>query len=256
MKKLIINADDFGLTYGVSYGILCAHLEGVVTSTTALPVSEHFMESMKLAKHVPSLKIGVHLGLTLQDTKPLLGNKVPSLQKEDGTFHHVSDFLNHISLQEVEDEWRAQIERFLSTDIKPTHLDSHHNVHCFTENLFEVAKKLAKEYNLPLRNYWIGNPEDKVFADTSGLKTTYPTDQRFYQEKTTLQQLEIMLKDIQDIDAEVFEINCHPAFVEPHLAQKSGYLKEREVELDLLRSKEVKDLLHKYQITLTTFDTL
>lgn len=257
-KHVIINADDYGLTAGVSYGILEAHLKGIVTSTTALPVSEHFLEAMTLAEKFPTLKIGIHLGLTLQKTKPVLGNQVPSLIQEDGTFHRNRDILKHIQLDEVEREWRAQIERFLSTGHTPTHIDSHHNVHCYTTELFILAKKLAKEYNLPLRNFYIGNPQDKATHNIDDIVTTdMPTDQRFYgMNNITLEKLDEIFDNISKTEGNYFEVNCHPAFIDASLKNKSGYLEERLVELDLLRSKEVKYLLHKYHLKLSSFDKI
>lgn len=53
MKYVIINADDYGLTAGVTYGILETHLQGVVTSTTALSVGKHFDEAMQIAESFP-----------------------------------------------------------------------------------------------------------------------------------------------------------------------------------------------------------
>ncbi len=256
-KKLIINADDYGLTAGVSYGIIESNINGIVTSTTALPVSEHFEEAMELSKKFPSLKIGIHLGLTLNKTKPVLGDKVPSLTQADGTFHKNRDVLNHIKLEEVELEWRAQLEKFYATGHTPTHIDSHHNVHCYTYELFDIAKKLAKEYNLPIRNYLLEDDMEKTTAALEGVRTTERTIQRFYgHEAVTLENLEAIFKEISESDGEVFEVNCHPAFIDKSLQDKSSYLYERITELDVLRSQEAKDLLDKYNLELATFEIL
>lgn len=256
-RKVIINADDYGLTAGVSFGILESHLNGIVTSTTALPVSEHFEEAMEISKKFPSLKIGIHLGLTLKKTKPLLGDKVPSLTKEDGTFHSNRELLKHIKLDEVELEWRAQMDKYLATGLKPTHIDSHHNVHCYTFELFEIAKKLSKEYDIPLRDYLPLDDLAAVEKALEGTVTTERCDQRFYgAENITFEKLDTIFKNITTIDAEYFEVNCHPAFVDNSLIDKSGYYNERLVELDLLRSQEVKDLLVKYNLELATFDQI
>jgi predicted glycoside hydrolase/deacetylase ChbG (UPF0249 family) len=70
MKRLIINADDFGLTPGVTRGILDAHLNGVVTSTSAMMNSPHIADSLAAAQDAPKLGMGVHLVLTWG--KPML----------------------------------------------------------------------------------------------------------------------------------------------------------------------------------------
>ncbi|HZJ86667.1 MAG TPA: carbohydrate deacetylase [Erysipelothrix sp.] len=247
MKYVIINADDYGLTAGVTYGILETHLQGVVTSTTALSVGKHFDEAMQIAEKFPTLKIGIHLTLTLTNTKPLLKDKVRSLTQADGTFHQMNDVVEKVNIEEVEAEWRAQIEKFLATNITPTHIDSHHNVHVFSEELHQLALKLAREYKLPLRNSGRDN-EDVI--------TTATSDQSFYDEGVTLKQLDKIFSDIANADETYFEVNCHPAFIDSDLRKQTSYLHPRELELDLLRDPKVKDLLVKYNLELTTFDKI
>src|SRR5690625_2588846 len=110
-KKLIINADDFGFTPGVTQGIIEAHNNGVVTSTTAFSVSKHFFQSMKNARiQAPTLSVGIHLTLTLNKHKPILPQKiVGSLVDTDGYFWNQNQFLEKVKLEEVYLEWEAQI---------------------------------------------------------------------------------------------------------------------------------------------------
>ena len=87
MIKLIVNADDFGLTEGTNYGIIDGHINGLVNSTTMMmnmPGTEH---AVRLAKEYNLLGVGVHLVLTAGE--PLLGD-VPSLVGSDGSFHKQS----------------------------------------------------------------------------------------------------------------------------------------------------------------------
>lgn len=130
-KKLIINADDFGYTPAVTQGIIEAHKRGVVTSTTALPTSPYFLEAMESARiSAPTLAIGVHLTLTLNQAKPILPREmVPSLVDEAGYFWHQSIFEEKVNLEEVYNEWDAQIISFMKSGRRPDHIDSHHNVH-------------------------------------------------------------------------------------------------------------------------------
>ena len=92
MKKLIINADDLGLTPGVTRGIIKAHLNGIVTSTSAMMNSPHISQSLSAVnKEAPSLGLGVHLVLTWG--KPLLpANAVPSLVDNQGNFFKFQQF--------------------------------------------------------------------------------------------------------------------------------------------------------------------
>ena len=110
MTKVIINADDFGLSRGVNYGIIDTHLKGIVTSATMMMNAKATKHAISLAKDTPSLKVGVHLVLTWG--KPLLDD-VPSLVDETGKFKkQIVVYSNpfSISLDDLEREWTAQIE--------------------------------------------------------------------------------------------------------------------------------------------------
>jgi hopanoid biosynthesis associated protein HpnK len=147
MKRLIVNADDFGLTRGVNRGIIHGHREGIVTSATIMANGDAFDEAAELARANRSLGIGVHIVLTggravaprekigrLADSS---GNLPASLSKLIG---RISAGL--IRRADVQAEMRAQIERVLSAGITPTHLDTHKHAHCNTwvlESLLQVA---------------------------------------------------------------------------------------------------------------------
>lgn len=253
-KKLIVNADDFGYTPGVTQGIIEAHNKGIVTSTTAIPVSYYFMEAMEVArKTAPTLSIGVHLTLTLKGNKPILPKEeVPSLINEKGLFWHLKKFEKNISLDEVYKEWEAQIIEFLKSGRKPSHIDSHHNVHGRNEGLLEIALDLARKFNLPLRN--TGNKNHlKLYKD---VKTPDRMLSQFYGKNVTMNQFKDILKIINDTDQEMFEMNCHPAFIDIILQETSNYCMERIEELKILTSNEVKNAIKENNILLTNFEIL
>ncbi|MDR6997654.1 putative glycoside hydrolase/deacetylase ChbG (UPF0249 family) [Neobacillus niacini] len=142
MIKWIVNADDFGYSRAVNYGILDSHLLGIVNSTTMMmnmPGVEHAVE---IAKRFPSLGVGIHLVLTCG--KPLVGD-VSTLVGNQGNFKSLSSIdFDKLSLQELEREWTEQI------GLEPTHMDSHHHVHTRKE-LLPIVQKLANRYELPVR---------------------------------------------------------------------------------------------------------
>jgi len=154
-KYLIVNADDYGHTAGISEGIRRAHLQGIVTSTTAMmnrPAS--ILELPKAQSLCPNLGLGVHL--TLTTGQPLLPpGQIPSLVDENGNFYHSDPFiarLNQINPDQALAEWRAQVELFTRvTGRKPDHLDSHHHSSYFTPALFERMLILASELGCPIR---------------------------------------------------------------------------------------------------------
>ncbi|MCP3741894.1 chitin disaccharide deacetylase [Rossellomorea sp. BNER] len=225
MGNIIVNADDFGLCNGVNYGIVDSHKFGVVTSTTMLvnmPGTEHAVE---LAKQYPSLNLGIHLTLTCG--KPV-HNEVPSLVNEEGYFRLTSRFHNEstINLNEVEIEWDAQIQKFLSFNLPLSHIDSHHHIHGW-ELLTPVIQKLSKKYDLCVRNVF-----DKKISGLSYFTERFTMD--FYGEKVSKEFFSELNKKIDD--EETIEVMCHPAYIDSYLKKHSSYCEERLVELDVLTS--------------------
>ena len=134
MRRLIVNADDFGLHAAVNRGILAAHTEGIVSSTSLMAGGAAFDDAVRIAKQCPQLGVGVHL--TLVGARPVLPvAEVSSLLDEAGDFYgsyplFIKRFLRgKIRLAEVERELAAQIDRVRMAGIQPSHLDSHQHLH-------------------------------------------------------------------------------------------------------------------------------
>ena len=134
MRRLIVNADDFGLHAAVNRGILTAHTEGIVSSTSLMAGGAAFDDAVRIARHCPQLGVGVHL--TLVGARPVLPvAEVSSLLDESGAFYgsyplFIKRFLRgKIRLAEVERELAAQIDRVRMAGIQPSHLDSHQHLH-------------------------------------------------------------------------------------------------------------------------------
>lgn len=153
---LIVNADDFGVSPGVNEAIVAAFKNGVLNSTSIIINAAHADAAVRLAAENPDLNVGVHLNLTRQQNQRPLANPVdiPLLVDRDGLLRHGFVGLLRESLLrpralgvQVEREMRAQIEKVLSSGIKPTHLDSHRHVHAIPV-LFRAVKKLADEYGI------------------------------------------------------------------------------------------------------------
>lgn len=152
MKNLIVNADDLGWTEGVNRGILEAFRGGIVTSTSLLANGSAFADAVKSAKSAPRLGVGVHLNLS--DGAPVADREtVMSLLDDDGRFGDGPESLlwkrarRGLVLDEVEEEWDAQIQKVRDAGIRPTHLDGHKHVQMLP-GLFEVALRLAKKHGI------------------------------------------------------------------------------------------------------------
>lgn len=152
MKKVIINADDFGLVRGVNEGIIKAYREGILTSTTLMANMPGFDQAVEMAGANPDLGVGVHLNILRgQPLSP--AEKVSSLLSREKSFlPSVSSLFRRIALRrvnydEVEREFRAQVERVQGAGVSPSHIDSEKHIHLIRP-LFRSVLKLAKEYRI------------------------------------------------------------------------------------------------------------
>ena len=153
MKKLIVNADDFGLHPLINAGIIKGYKEGFITSTSLMPSAPCWQEAVQLAQENPQLGIGVHLTLVGSVASVLPAGKVSSLLDEQGLF--LPDYVafakrfysGSIKSSELEAELRAQIERALEAKINITHIDSHQHTHVLP-GINALVLKLCNEYNI------------------------------------------------------------------------------------------------------------
>jgi hopanoid biosynthesis associated protein HpnK len=134
MKELILNADDFGLTRGVNLGIIRAHREGILTSTTLMANGPAFDDAVERARENPGLGVGCHLvlvgGLAVAppDETHSLADSNGRLPKTLGVlFAKLSTGM--VRTQGIEREFRAQIEKVRRAGIEPSHLDTHKHTH-------------------------------------------------------------------------------------------------------------------------------
>jgi predicted glycoside hydrolase/deacetylase ChbG (UPF0249 family) len=141
LRKLIVNADDFGFTRDVNEGIVRAHREGILTATTLMAHGAAFDDAVRRAAEVPALDIGVHLTLVGAPRYPA---SVPDLM--------VAMAWGRI---DIERELRQQIEKVLAAGIRPLHLDAHKHTHLLPPVLKRVAE-LSREYGIP----WVRRPFD------------------------------------------------------------------------------------------------
>lgn len=254
MKQLIVNADDYGHTPGVAEGIRRAHLEGIVTSTSAM-MNRPFIdkELPKLIEQCPRMGIGVHLVMT--SGKPLLPSaSLPSLMSlsPDGqTFNHDPlSRIESINPEEVRAEWHAQINKFIRIAGRaPDHLDAHHHAMCFSKKILAVFLELAKEYECSVRrpneSAWLeANPIAREICMPDRLDT------RFYDEGVSKQTLEQMADDITEGTTEWM---CHPAIVDDEIMKTSVYNTCRGKELSQLTQPEIRERIDRNDIKLVSF---
>jgi hypothetical protein len=276
-KQLIVNADDYGLTAGVSAGIRHAHLNGILTSTTVLMNRPNVEAELKIAaQECPKLGIGVHLNLTSGVTV-LPSEQVPTLMKvldpHDHGLHRL-DMIGQLSMKEVQAEWRAQIEKFVrATGHAPDHLDSHHHSSYYTPELCNLMLDFAREYHCPIRSPFVNLDEPNFIFDDLPIDLRDRAKQEvskilidaidvpkpdhfiadFYDEEATQ---ETLLKIIDGLSDGVSELMTHPGYHDEDLTDFSVYNEPRPRELAALTDSAVRERIKANQIELISFGKL
>jgi predicted glycoside hydrolase/deacetylase ChbG (UPF0249 family) len=154
MKRLIINADDFGYNEGVVRGIDDVHQAGLISSVSCMTNMPAWPQAAAYLREHPELGAGVHL--VLNEGRPVLPpGEVPALMGDDGHFLDDGQILWSVrpgTTAQLRTEFRAQIERFIA-DVgrPPDHLDNHCGISYVRPDRFKVTLELAREYDLPLR---------------------------------------------------------------------------------------------------------
>jgi hopanoid biosynthesis associated protein HpnK len=151
--RLIINADDFGLTRGVNRAIAELHQAGALTSATLMATGAAFDDAVAIARAEPTLGVGCHI--TLTDGSPVSPpQRIPTLLGPDRkTFRpSLADFVQallrgKISEQEIELEAIAQIEKLQKAGINVTHLDTHKHTHLFPA-VNRLLLRVAERYEI------------------------------------------------------------------------------------------------------------
>jgi predicted glycoside hydrolase/deacetylase ChbG (UPF0249 family) len=221
-RFLIINADDFGYTQGINHGILTAHIQGVVSSTSLMVDAPHAVKAAAQARRCPSLGVGLHFAATNE--------------------HTALYDLNDLAL--VEQELDRQYKRFCElVGGVPTHLDSHHHIH-LREKLKPLFVSWAEEHDLLLRDLGHVSYNGGFFGqwyDENWHPHPVP-------ENISVRHLEKLLRALPD---GVTELACHPGYVTHDL--NSSYRAERAIELATLLDPQVLSLIHALDIKLISF---
>lgn len=146
-SRIIINADDFGLSAGVNAGIRSAHRDGILTSATLLANAPAFDQAVHISREEPRLGVGVHLNIVRGAPLSPPG-EIMLLVDGHGVFRRFR--FRHCTgafLAQAEREYRRQIEKVLKAGIRPDHVDFEKH-HAWQAPLYELAARLAEEYGI------------------------------------------------------------------------------------------------------------
>jgi hypothetical protein len=245
-RTLIVNADDFGLTRGVSRGILEAGANGIVTSTTLIvnrPLEPALVDELKAS----DLGVGLHMNLTLG--APVANPKrVPSLVDAEGTFvRDAREAAKRASKDEARIELGTQIDEFRKIMGRfPTHLDTHHHIGRH-EPILELVLDFARAIKVPVRSQ-----DDHVRA--AARRLTLRTPDHFMGESgpDPYWSAERVLEHLASLPGGVTEFMTHPGYFDNDLAY-SRYGKQRETELAGLTDPRAREAVAQEGIRLAHF---
>lgn len=217
-RLLVVNADDFGLSRGVNEGILEAHTDGIVTSTSLMVLAPAAEEAASLVREHPELSVGLHF---VEDGAVDLDDPAQATQA-----------------------FASQLERFRELiGADPTHIDSHHHVHAQDERM-EVFKRLVSALGVPLRH-------DGRVAYIGGFWAEWErgvTELRYISREFLIELVRT------EVGEGYTELACHPARITGDFT--SSYLDERAIELRTLTDSGLREEIEGLGVRLVSFREL
>ena len=285
MRRLIVNADDFGLTAGVNRAIAEGNSQGVITSATLMANAQASEAAIELAKKQAALKTGCHV--VLIDGVPLAAN-LPSLTSGSARFRGslkqfaMAAVRRQIAPEEIEREVEAQIRKIQSSGITLTHVDSHKHTHMFPQvlrpllraaracgiravrNPFEPMRSWPAGMVLGAPGLWLRSAGVMAFGifaaefrraiKEQGMVTT---DGTVGIAATGLLDQQKLLRILEALPEGTWELVCHPGYSDADLQSAGTRLTQsREVELAALTSADTREALVRLKIKLISYADL
>lgn len=286
MRRLIINADDFGFTRGVNRAIVEGHTNGVVTSSTLMASGQAFAQAEELAKTLPQLSVGCHV--LLIDGKPVLpATDIPSLTKSGRFRDGLRTFAaravtGQMDANEITAEAIAQIRKIQSAGIAVSHFDTHKHTHLFPKILRPLLRAAAEcgvravrnpfGPRFPLRssdllarpNLWTRYAEVKLLRRFAG-KFREAVDREGFATPDGTLGIEVtgtldetLFQAIaRSMPEGTWEFVCHPGYNDPDLQAANTRLREsREIELRVLTLPAARQVLAQESVELISYRNL
>jgi hopanoid biosynthesis associated protein HpnK len=287
MKELILNADDFGLTQGINRGIIRAHRDGILTSTTLMATGPAFDHAVEQARANPTLGVGCHLVLT-GGSAAAPRERIPSLVDASGRLPRSLTVLvanvttGRVPPVEIETELRAQIEKIRRAGVEPSHLDTHKHTHVHP-TIMNALGRVAQQCGITrvrnpveaLRDSWRSNRSDganpvrnlaaaaTVRAVALGFRSISSkyglrSPNHFLGLAVTGQLGAAALERlIGALDEGQTEIMLHPGICDQDLARTGSRLqRQRETEMEGLLAPEVRNSVVKGGVRLISYRDL
>lgn len=287
MKRLIVNADDFGFTRGVNAGILRAYKMGIVTSTTIMANGGAFEDAIELARSNPGLGVGCHL--VAVGGRPIAqSSELGPLLDRDGALPptlmqlFIKIARRPVVAEVLVREFRSQLERVIGAGIEPTHVDTHKHSHTHPQVMKALSRVIAEFGIKRVRNPFerivtharLSNFSKIAYLKQSGLSAAIQpgalmfkrlvreyglrTPDRFFGVKMTGMLDSAAIRSImEDLGEGTSELMCHPGFCDDELKRGRTRLKhERELELEALCNTSLREVAEEREIQLINYREL
>jgi len=251
---LIVNADDVGMSHGANVAVRTGMEQGLITSGSIMVPCPWFEEIAVYATANPSRDFGLHLTHTSEwkvyKWGPVSNRaEIPGLLTPQGyLWPDIEPIYKNATPAQAETEARAQVRKALDRGIDVTHLDSHMGALQYDMRYHAVYRKLAREFDLPIR---MGNQDLLASMGGGHLRgeldadgTIYP-DYLIHQQRKQGEAVDVYWKRmITELKSGVTELYIHPAVAGEEMQHITGSWKERDTEYHLFTDDaSVKQLL-------------
>lgn len=258
--RLVVTADDLGLSAGVTEGILESHRQGVVRSTSLLVTYPASEEAAAVARTEPGLEVGLHFDLVggAPASDPA---RVPSLVGADGRFRSLGELGTRVltlrvSAREIAAELRAQVARMRSWGIDPLAWDSHRHVHALPQIARVVAAVAREERVRWIRRphpapQWRGPKPAALRLATAWSERSYRgiPGNTWYVDLSSWRPAGAAAVALLAAQGGVGEIGGHPGHVEAELRDADRLTDRRTADLGLLTDPLLRSVLGRDAVT-------
>lgn len=253
-KNLIIRCDDIGMSHAVNLAAQEMTATGIPFSASVMFVCPWYLEAVEILKNQPHVTAGIHLTLNAEWKNyrwgPVAGkDAVPSLVDEKGFFFPSRGtlFANNPNTAEIEKELRAQIERALKSGLKVEYVDYHMGTAVDKPEYRAIVENLAGEYNLGISRYFGEIDVNSMYFASPETK------------------IDTLINTVNKLNDSVYSLLvCHigkdtpelAAMVDLNIIGPNEMSKNRNAELEALKSKEFSETLKKNNVELITYSDL
>jgi predicted glycoside hydrolase/deacetylase ChbG (UPF0249 family) len=265
-RLLIINADDFGMCHAVNEAIFRVLKDSIARSTSLMVPCPWAWHAIRFLADHPEIPFGIHLTVisewvdyrwgpvTAREKVPsLLDGGLPGQARYFYDFQHMPEFMAQVKLDQLEMEFRAQIEVVLTAGLRPTHLDWHALRIGARRDILDVMLRLARKYGLALRvagRSWIEKLQSRGF----------PTNDYDFLDSYSLDPVNKAARYaelLHELPAGLSEWAVHPGLDSSELlAIEPNGNHIRQTDFDFLMSEQARDIIREEGIILLDYQVL